>query len=432
MPARPRTDRAPRSSGRIAASLAASLLIGGAWLSAQGPTPDQGRRNALVRLEPGRTTAQSLRLTGVSAGDAEEAARAIGPAAGPGDLLEVALARPGAESGPARLAAVTLPLRAARPVTFLRGYDGALRLADRPAPPAAVVTVAEGQIQGSLYESAERAGADPELMEQAASLFAKRLDLARDLAPGDRFRLVFRRTVTPAGDTVATGDLLCAEIASRDRITRLYAFDDGGRTIFLDPTAAAAGGLLLRTPVAGARITSGYGMRLHPIFGYTRMHQGVDFAAPTGTPVVAAGDGVVLEAGPRAGYGNWLRIRHADGWDTAYAHLSGYAAGLRPGLAVRQGQVVGFVGESGEATGPHLHYEVWRGGVRVDPATVPGPTGPVLSGRALAQFSAQKARIDALLATALPSRDPTRNAGLDGLRPRETVDPAALRLSPEA
>jgi murein DD-endopeptidase MepM/ murein hydrolase activator NlpD len=166
------------------------------------------------------------------------------------------------------------------------------------------------------------------------------------------------------------------------------------------------------------------------------MHQGIDFAAPTGTPVVAAGDGEVVEAGPRAGYGNWLRIRHADGWDTAYAHLSGFAAGLKPGLAVRQGEVVGFVGESGEATGPHLHYEVWRDGVRVDPATVPASTGPVLTGAVLQRFKAQMASVDALLAAARPSPEPSHDASLYGLRPRESADPPpvaqALRLLPRA
>jgi len=315
------------------------------------------------------------------------------------------------------LATSSPPLTArAQQATPAAADDGQPGAGRAPSPVAEVITIAEGNLQGSLYDSAARAGADPALIEQAASLFARRLDFARDLAPGDHFRLVFRRTITPAGDTVETGALLYAEIDRDAGVSRFYAITHDGRTEFLDSTGGLTSSRLLRTPVDGARVSSVFGMRHHPILGYSRMHQGVDFAAPAGTPVVAAGDGVVVEAQSLGGYGRWLRIRHAGGWDTAYAHLSAYAAGVRPGLAVRQGEVVGFVGATGEATGPHLHYEVWKDGDRVDPATVPQSRGGGLQGKRLALFASRKAWIDALLAAPGPERPTTA---------------VALRLSPQ-
>jgi len=158
-------------------------------------------------------------------------------------------------------------------------------------------------------------------------------------------------------------------------------------------------GFLLRTPVDGARITSLFGLRRHPVLGYTRAHQGIDFGAGAGTPILAAGDGVVTEAGRKGGYGNWLRIRHDGTWDTGYGHISHYARGIRPGVRVRQGQVVAYVGATGLATGPHLHYEIFRRGERVNPLSAKAPQGAALAGRELKRFKAEKTEIDNLLAS---------------------------------
>ena len=138
-------------------------------------------------------------------------------------------------------------------------------------------------------------------------------------------------------------------------------------------------------------------MRRHPILGYRKAHQGIDFGAGTGTPVVAAGDGVVVEARRWGGYGNWVRVRHSGGWETGYAHLSRFGKGIRAGQRVRQGQVIAYVGSTGRSTGPHLHYEVWLKGRRINPVGAKVPQGTILSGRELAAFRAQKARIDGLL-----------------------------------
>ena len=269
----------------------------------------------------------------------------------------------------------------------------------RLAAPVAVRSetfVASGAMRGSLYDSALRAGATPGLVAEAAKLFAKSLDLSRDLEPGDPFRLVFDRTATADGRTVAAGELLYAEIGAQGRTTRFYRFEHAGRVEFADEVGQALRPLLLKAPLDGARLTSAFGMRLHPLLGFNRIHPGVDFGAASGTPVFAAGDGVVEEAQWKGGYGRWLKLQHGQGFETGYGHLARFAPGLRPGVRVRQGQVVAFVGSTGLSTGPHLHYEVRRGGRQLNPQGVrSAPAAPDLA--AAEAFRLQKARVDVLL-----------------------------------
>ena len=308
---------------------------------------------------------------------------------------------------------LTAPSADARPVEIAVPFE---LTKDDPAagPSREETTLVEGTLGGSVYEMAERAGADPALISQMLRLFAQRVDFARDVRAGDTFRLAFERAASPDGRTVQTGALIYAEIAVRTGVVRLYAFPAAGG--FFDDQGRGAQGLLLRTPIDGARITSLFGERFHPILGYTRMHQGVDFAAAVGAPVVAAGDGEVVEEGAKGGYGERLMIRHAGGWQTAYAHLSAFAAGVIPGAYVRQGQVIGFVGRTGLATGPHLHYEVWRGGAPVNPLSADAPLGATLTGYDLAAFEDQRARIDALRLTAGSHLAQSSAPGAAGLR----------------
>ena len=155
---------------------------------------------------------------------------------------------------------------------------------------------------------------------------------------------------------------------------------------------------MLRTPIDGAKLSSGFGQRRHPILGYNRMHRGIDFAAPNGTPIYAAGDGVVDFAGPNAGYGRYVRIRHNDEFSTAYAHISNFAPGMMRGKRVRQGEVIGYVGSTGESTGPHLHYEILRQNEQVNPLTIKVQAGRILAGRDIKRFAAQRGTISNELA----------------------------------
>jgi murein DD-endopeptidase MepM/ murein hydrolase activator NlpD len=299
-----------------------------------------------------------------------------------------------------KLISLTMPASAAKTITISRTFDGALQLHEQEEKVREEQRVASGQIQGSLYEAAVNAGATPQLTHQVVQLFAHKLDFTRDIQPGDRFALVFDRKVTESGKVVATGDLIYAELEANGQKTRFYRFDrKDGPADYFDETGKNIKGFLLKTPVDGAHITSLFGMRKHPILGYTRAHQGIDFGAGTGTPILAAGDGVVAEAGRKGGYGNWLRIHHSGGWDTGYGHISRYAKGIHAGVHVRQGQVVAYVGATGLATGPHLHYEVWKNGQRVNPLSAKVPQGTALAGRELAAFKAQRARVDAMLKT---------------------------------
>jgi murein DD-endopeptidase MepM/ murein hydrolase activator NlpD len=248
----------------------------------------------------------------------------------------------------------------------------------------------EGPMETVLYgaEAGEAAAA-------ALRLLSHKLDLTRDLALGDQVRLLARPGA--AGPTLDYVELDGA--AGRTRLYRRAPGDGAAAGDFADETGGPLERLLLRTPLAVARITSGFGMRRHPLLGYTRLHRGVDFAAQPGTPVLAAGDGVVEAAGWAGGYGRRVRLRHEDGVETLYAHLQAWAPEAVPGRRVRQGEVIGWTGASGLATGPHLHFEVILAGEPVDPARTRPPAAP-LDARQQRAFLARKAALDAALAGA--------------------------------
>ncbi|HEY8003218.1 MAG TPA: peptidoglycan DD-metalloendopeptidase family protein [Phenylobacterium sp.] len=351
-----------------------------------------------VKLQRGETLVAAVERTGVGPAEAklvvDMLARTMDTVhVKAGLMLEAAIARPRSDAGEVKLVGLSLRTGPASAVTISRTFDGALRLRELDEKIRDETAVANGSIEGSLYESAENIGATPTITAEVVKLFAHKLDFQRDIQPGDAFKLVFDRKVTEAGRTVEAGDLQYAEIHG----VKFYRFERGHDVEYFDEFGKNIKGFLLRTPVDGAHITSLFGMRKHPVLGYTRAHQGIDFGAGTGTPILAAGDGVVLQASPWGGYGNWLRIRHTGGWDTGYGHISRYAKGIHPGVHVHQGQVVAYVGATGLATGPHLHYEIWRNGQRVNPLSAKVPQGTVLAGGDLSRFREQKAHIDALL-----------------------------------
>jgi murein DD-endopeptidase MepM/ murein hydrolase activator NlpD len=357
----------------------------------------------MIKVLPGETFEAAVRRAGVGQDEASQAVHALGAAFDTvnikaGLAFEAAIARPRGNNGPARLMGLSMRTGPASAVTLARTFDGALHLRQMDEKVAAQTTVAQGQMEGSLYQSAEKAGATPELTAQVVKLFSHKLDFSRDIHPGDKFSMVFDRKVTESGRTVQSGDLLFAEIKAKGGDTRFYRFKAAGaaEAQYFDELGKNIRGFLLRTPLDGARITSSFGMRLHPVLGFTRMHAGIDFGAPVGTPVFAAGDGVVERAEWTGGYGRWLQIRHNGQFETGYGHLSGWA--VKPGQHVHQGQVVAYVGNTGLSTGPHLHYEVIIGGKKVNPSGIKVPQGTILEGRELAAFKAEKSRIDNLIA----------------------------------
>ncbi|HEY2750672.1 M23 family metallopeptidase [Phenylobacterium sp.] len=377
---------------------AASALQNAAFTHAEARAGFAPPQSVPVKLLRGETLEGAVLRAGVAPAEAHLAVEMLAKAMDTvhvkaGMLVDAAIARPRSNSGEARLIGLSLRTGPASAITLSRSFDGALRLRELDEKIRDETTVANGAIEGSLYESAARIGATPSVTAEVAKLFSHKIDFQRDIQPGDAFKLVFDRKVTEAGRTIEAGELQYAELHG----VKFYRFARGNDVEYFDEFGKNIKGFLLHTPVDGAHITSLFGMRKHPVLGYTRAHQGIDFGAGSGTPILAAGDGVVVEARPWGGYGNWLRIRHSAGWDTGYGHISRYANGVRPGVHVHQGQVVAYVGATGLATGPHLHYEIWKNGQRVNPIGAKVPQGSELAGGELARFREQKAHIDSLL-----------------------------------
>ena len=355
-----------------------------------------------MKVLPGETLKQSLLRLGLAPVEAEQAVRVMSETFDTvnikaGLAFQAAVARPLDHRGPVRLIGLSMRTGPATAISLSRTFDGALRVKETEEKIKDETTVAEGRMADSLYTSAVAAGATPELTAQVVKLFSHKLDFSRDIHPDDQFRMVFDRKVSESGRTVDTGALLYAEIGAKGQTTRFYRFKAAGATEaqYFDGDGKNIRGFLLRTPLDGAHITSGFGLRLHPILGFTKMHTGIDFGAPTGTPVFAAGDGVVKEARWAGGYGRWLEIQHNGEWATGYGHLSGWA--VKEGERVHQGQVVGYVGSTGRSTGPHLHYEVILGGQKINPTGAKVPQGTILGGRELVAFKSEKSRIDDIL-----------------------------------
>ncbi|PTT11074.1 M23 family metallopeptidase [Caulobacter sp. HMWF025] len=389
--------RTPETAPLDAAQLA--VLQHKAFAGAEAQPGFELPQSVPVKVRPGETLEGAVRRAGVTA---EDARQVVGMLQGAMDTVNIkagmafdaAIAQRRNQRGPARLIGLSMRTSPSSTLTVSRTFDGALKLRELEEKVSDETKVACGEMNGSFYESVANVGGTPAVISEASKLFSHKIDFSRDIHEGDRFCLVFDRKVTESGRTIEAGDLEYAEVKGQ----RFYGFDRDGKRQFFDETGKNIKGFLLRTPVDGARITSTFGARRHPILGFNRAHKGVDFGAGTGTPILAAGDGVVLEARRWAGYGNWLRIRHAGKWDTGYAHISRYAPGVRAGTRVRQGQVVAYVGSTGMSTGPHLHYEVWLNGQRVNPIGAKVPQGTVLSGGELASFKSRKGQIDRMLA----------------------------------
>ncbi len=256
-------------------------------------------------------------------------------------------------------------------------------------------------IEGSLYLSAMRAGIPADVVVEMIHMFSYEVDFQRDIHPNDTFEVYYNYYYTPEGQPARNGNIAFATMHLGGRTVTLYRYqpDPNQPADYFDAHGQSAKSMLMKTPVDGARITSGFGMRFHPILGYTRMHKGIDFGVPIGTPVMAAGGGVVEEAGRKGGYGNFVLINHGNGYETAYGHLSRFAAGIHPGSRVRQGQIVALSGSTGESTGPHLHYEIRIHKQQVNPLSVKVAKGRILQGRELREYQIARLHTDAVLAS---------------------------------
>ncbi|MEM6812154.1 MAG: M23 family metallopeptidase [Pseudomonadota bacterium] len=242
-----------------------------------------------------------------------------------------------------------------------------------------VVRAQQAKIKVSLYGSAAKAGIPDAITAEAIRIYSWNTDFQRDIRQNDVLEVMYEAYETEDGHVAKYGDVLYARLQTRYSDIPLYRYEmANGMVDYFMPDGVSIKRTLMQTPVDGARISSGFGMRKHPILGYNKMHKGVDFAAPTGTPIYAAGDGVVERAGWASGYGKFVKIRHNSSLQTAYGHMSKIK--VKAGQRVKQGQVIALVGSTGRSTGPHLHYEVLKNGKHVNPRSLKLPTGKELKG----------------------------------------------------
>jgi len=257
--------------------------------------------------------------------------------------------------------------------------------------------VLSNSIKNNLYSSAVEVGVEPNIIVEFANIFGFEVDFQRDIQVGDKFEIYYERLLDEDGVVRNTGKIFYASMFVNNKEISLYNFKYNNETGFYDVDGKSVIKTLMKTPINGARLSSSFGFRRHPILGFNKLHQGTDFAAKTGTPIMASGSGVVVMAQKYKGYGNYVKIRHNSTYETAYAHMSKYGRGIRKGVRVNQGQIIGYVGSTGLSTGPHLHYEVIENGKRVNSQRLKLPTGKTLDNEARNKFEVERIKIDVRL-----------------------------------
>jgi murein DD-endopeptidase MepM/ murein hydrolase activator NlpD len=356
-----------------------------------------------VTVRRGDTLMDIFNRAGIAQAEAHAAVQSLRTVYDPrrlraGQELLIRAEQEPADAGPRRLIGLDFDVDFDHAVRVTRGADGRYATAKVARPQRRDLVHRAGIIDDSLYLSAERAALPHDVIIGLIKLFSWDIDFQRDVRRGDQFETLFEMVSLEDGSAAMRGgDLLYAALSIDGRLFEGYRFElPDGRIAYFDRSGKSLRKFLMRTPIDGARLSSRFGMRRHPILGYNRMHQGVDFAAPTGTPIYAAGDGRVEVATRNGGYGKYIRIRHTGEYSTAYAHLSRFAKGIQSGRRVRQGQVIGYVGTTGRSTGPHLHYEVLRNNAQINPLQIRQPPNQQLAGADLERFRVEMARIDRL------------------------------------
>lgn len=252
-----------------------------------------------------------------------------------------------------------------------------------------------GTIENSLYLDAGAMGVPDKVTVQFSHIYEHSVDFQRDIRAGDAFTMAFELYRDARGNPVKAGNLIYTSFSPRGKTMDYWLYEnEAGQENYYDADGKGAKRKLMRTPINGARLSSSYGSRRHPVLGYTRKHNGVDFAAPSGTPIMAAGVGRVERANVYGSFGNYIRISHSDGYKTAYAHLKSFARGIKAGARVTQGQIIGYVGTTGRSTGPHLHYEVHKNSKAINPQSLSTLSGKPLPSGETALFQARRDTID--------------------------------------
>tara|TARA_B100000886_G_scaffold26471_1_gene16797 strand:+ start:10 stop:1302 length:1293 start_codon:yes stop_codon:yes gene_type:complete len=258
------------------------------------------------------------------------------------------------------------------------------------------IIYSESIIVDSLYKSATNKKIPANIIIEFARIYGFQIDFQRDIRKKDSFQIMFEVFLDDKKNIIETGNILYANLKLSGEDNSLYYFDSKENKGHYDNSGKSVQKALMKTPINGARLSSSFGMRKHPIDGFNKMHRGTDFAAPMGTPIMASGDGVIKKAGWCGGGGNCVVIKHNSTYQTVYAHMSKFAKGIRKGTRVKQGQTIGYVGSTGKSTGPHLHYEVIVNGKRINSQTLKLPSGKTLKGSERKIFETKRIKLDVL------------------------------------
>ena len=260
-----------------------------------------------------------------------------------------------------------------------------------------ILTYKESKIDSSLYQSALNLKIKPNIIIEFARLYGFQVDFQRDIWKNDSFQIIYEEFLNETGDLIETGNIIFANLNLQNEDFKLYRYEyEKNKIDYFDENGKSMRKTLMKTPINGARLSSPFGKRKHPILGFTKMHTGTDFAAPTGTPILASGDGLVVRAQWCGGGGNCVKIKHNRVYQTVYAHMSKFGRGIKKGARVKQGQIIGYVGSTGLSTGPHLHYEVIENGRKINSQKLKLPSGKILKGSQRKNFEVDKIKIDVL------------------------------------
>ena len=361
----------------------------------------------IVQVDRGDTLMDLLLKSGVETSDAAKAIEALRDVYNPrrlrvGQEVIVTFERPRSGIGWGQFSGLSLRADPARTVFAQRTTGVNFNVTEQKHETTRQVLRYEGVIQSSLFQSGISAGIPTQVRIDMIRAMSYDVDCQREIQPGDGFEAVFERFIDKKGTPIQDGNLLYASMTLKGNTIAIYRHtDSSGDSAYYNAKGESVRKALLRTPVDGARISSGFGVRRHPILGYSKAHKGVDFAVPTGTPIMAAGDATVAEAGWKGSFGNYVRLQHTPQYSTAYAHMSKIA--VKKGAKIRQGQTVGYVGSTGRSTGPHLHYEILSNGSQVNPLGVKFKSGTSLAGKELQRFQQETVKKIQTLRTRLPS-----------------------------
>ncbi|WP_232476256.1 M23 family metallopeptidase [Flavisphingomonas formosensis] len=358
-----------------------------------GETPERPSVDLTATLGRGDGFTRVLERAGVAGVEAKQVAAMVAGAISvdeikPGTRMNVVLGRRANRNEARPLDHLAFRARLDLKLAVER-VDGRLRLQKVPIAVDDTPLRVQGIVGSSLYRSARTAGAPAAAVTDYLHALATKLNVGSDVASTDRFDIIIAHRRAETGE-VEMGDLLFAGLTHGTRRTQLLRWAKDGRSQWFEASGVGESRGAMRMPVNG-HLTSGFGMRMHPLLGYSRFHKGVDFGAAYGSPIVAATDGVVAFAGWHGGHGNYVKLNHSSGLATGYGHMSRIA--VRPGVRVRQGQVIGYVGSTGLSTGPHLHYELYKNGQAINPNSVKFTMAPLLAGRELARFRGELTRL---------------------------------------